>query len=133
MASPLDLWNRHLISRDNSRQFVDCKLLDEVAGKELLNKFRTMELIVSEMVAGTDLQPQELLRKIAMRRQRTRSVCVAARIMQLILLRGFKDIPWNEARRGLVEQFFSADIIPDIDPYKARNTVAVSITLFGYK
>ncbi len=60
------------------------------------------------------------------------SSSAASDMYKVQLLRGFKDIPWNEARRGLVGKFFSADMIPDIDPYKARNTV-VSVTLFGYK
>lgn len=113
------LWNQHIIYVEENRQFVDCKLLDEISGKEIPNKFRRMENTISEMVAGTDVQPMDLIRKIAKHKQRSHSVCVAARTMQLIILRGFKEMPWNEIRRSIVKLFFPPNVMPDVDPYKA--------------
>ena len=46
-------WNRYSIASDNDRKFVDAKILDKIAGKELANKYRTMKRLVSEMVDGT--------------------------------------------------------------------------------
>ena len=119
------LWKRHLIAAEVGRQFVDCKLLDDVMGpgKEIVNKSADMEKIVEEMVAGTDVQAKDLIRKIPVRGQRKPSVCIAARTMQLILLRGLKKMPWNEARRSLVEHFFPQDVLPYVDPYKPREPV----------
>ena len=118
--SPAELWARHLIHVEEGRQFVDCKLLDEIIGTSLANKSADMEKIVEEMVAGTGLNPKDLVRKIAVRRQSKPSVCVAARTMQLILLRGMKKMPWNQARRELVEHFFPCDVLPYIDPFTPR-------------
>lgn len=115
-----ELWNRHLIVGEDNRQFVDCKLLDEIIGNELLNKYRVMEKLIAEMVAGTELVAKDLIRRISVRNQRKPSVCIAARTMQLILLRGFKNMPWNEARRSLVEYFFPQDVLPYVEPHNAR-------------
>ena len=34
------LWKRYSIASDNDRKFVDAKILDEIAEKELANKFQ---------------------------------------------------------------------------------------------
>lgn len=126
-----DLWNSHLITVEENRQFVDSKLLDEVCGVDLTtNKFRKIEIIITDMVAGTIVQPRDLLRKMKSKTKKNR-ICVAARTMQLIILRGFKEMPWNEARRKLVALFFPQDMIPDVDPYTARyNVRTTSVTAF---
>jgi len=104
MNPGLVIWNRHLLPAEQNRQFVDCRLLDEICGKPLLNKLRKLEVLVSEMVSGTDIQPNELVRKISYenkdyKNKRGERICVAARTMQLICLRGFKEMPWNAMRR----------------------------------
>ena len=120
-----DLWNRHLIMVEDDRQFVDCKLLEEILGKEIENKFRYFEKLISEMVAGTGLVAKDLIRNIIMvRKRRSPSVCIAARTMQLILLHGFKNMPWNDVRRNLVEYFFPQDVLPYVDPHKARKPMS---------
>ena len=121
-SAALDLWNRYVTTVENNRQFVDSALLDHICGTTLRNKSRTLEVIITEMVQGIEPQIElaTLLRKIHIRNQSKPSITVAARIMQLIILRGFKDMPWNEIRRSLVEEFFSPDIIPDVDPFTAR-------------
>ena len=96
------LWNRYSIASNNYRKFEDAKILDEIAGKELANKYRTVKRLVSEMVDETTLQVDDLVRKIALPRQRSHSIAVAAGI-----LRGFKELPWNEKRRNLVKFLFS--------------------------
>jgi hypothetical protein len=40
--------------------------------------------------------------------------------MKLIIVRGFKELPWNQMRRDFVSYFFSADVIPDNDPFATR-------------
>ena len=47
------LWNHYSIASDKDRKFVDAKILDEIAGKELASKYRTVKRLVSEMVDGT--------------------------------------------------------------------------------
>ena len=42
------LWNRYSIASDYNRKFVDAKIPDEIAGKKLANKYRTMERVVEE-------------------------------------------------------------------------------------
>jgi hypothetical protein len=39
MESAMDLWYRHLVAAEANQQFVDCKLLDEIIGKDIVNKF----------------------------------------------------------------------------------------------
>ena len=123
MASvALQLWNRYVTTAENNRQFVDALLLDEICGTTLRNKTRLLEVNITEMMQGIEpkIEMTTLIRKIHKRNQRVPSLCVAARIMQLIILRGFKDMPWNETRRNLVEEFFSQHLIPDVDPFTAR-------------
>ena len=65
------------------------------------------------MADGTTLEVDDLVRKIAKpRRQRSRSIAVAAGIMQMLILRGVKEIPWNEIRRNLVKCLFSEKMLP---------------------
>ena len=47
------LWNHYSIASDKNRKFVDAKIFDEIAGKELASKYRTVKRLVSEMVDGT--------------------------------------------------------------------------------
>ena len=49
------LWNLYSIASDNDRKFIDAKSLDEIAGNELANKYRTVKRLVSEMVDGIAL------------------------------------------------------------------------------
>ena len=48
------------------------------------------------MVDGTTLEVDGLVRKIAISRQRSHSIAVAAGIMQMLILRGFKETSWNK-------------------------------------
>ena len=84
------LWNRYSIASDNDRKFVDVKILDGIARKELAKKYRTVKRLVSQMVDGTTLEVDDLVRKIAIPRQSSHSIAVAAGIMQMLILRGFK-------------------------------------------
>ena len=121
-----ELWNSHL-KTFGDRQYVDCKLLDAVYGKEFDNKHRTINMILSEMLTGTGIPPvPNVLRKIATPGQRSPSVCVAVRTMQMILLRGFSRLPWNNIRRGLVALFFPPGMFPDADPYTAIGRISTT-------
>ena len=125
-----ELWNSHL-KTFGQRQYVDCQLLDAICGKEFDNKHRTMKMIISEMLTGTGIPPvPNVLRKISTPGQSGKSsaVCVAARTMQMILLRGFIRLPWNNIRRSLVALFFPEDMFPDADPYTAIRRIGVTTT-----
>ena len=64
------------------------------------------------MVDRTTLEVDDLVGKIAIPRQRSHSIAIAAGIMQILILRGFKEIPWNEKRRNLVNFLFSERMLP---------------------
>ena len=119
-----DLWKKYLIVVENNRELVDCKLLDVVSGKEIQSKYAFVEQVISEMVAGTELVAKDLIRKVSSKNQQKHAIYIPARTMQLILLRGFKKIPWNETRRRLVEHFFPQDVLPYIEPHKARRPMS---------
>ena len=115
------LWNLYSIASDNDRKFIDAKSLDEIAGNELANKYRTVKRLVSEMIDGTALEVDDLVRKIAIPRQPSHSIAVAAGIMQKLILRGFKQIPWNEKQRNLVKFLFSETMLPEYSPFSVIN------------
>ena len=117
-----NLWKSHLRLVENNRQFVDCQLLDEVIGEPIRHKADEMEKVISEMLQGTGMVARDLIRKILVKR--SKSVFIPARIMQLILFRGFKKMPWNETRKRLVEHFFPKCMLPYIEPYNAIQPVS---------
>ena len=69
------------------------------------------------MVDGTTLEVDDLVRKIAIPRERSHSIAVAAGIMQMLILRGIKEIPCNEKRRNLVKFFFSETMLRKYSPF----------------
>ena len=73
------------------------------------------------MFAGTTLEVDDLVRKIAIVRQRSHSIAVVAGTMQMLILRGFKEKPWNEKRRNLVKFLFSETILPEYSPFSVIN------------
>ena len=73
------------------------------------------------MVDGTTLEVDDLVGKIAIPRQRSHSIAVAAGIMQMLILRGFKEKPWNEKRRNLVKFLFSETMLPEYSPFSVSN------------
>ena len=73
------------------------------------------------MFAGTTLEVDDLVRKIAIVRQRSHSIAVVAGIMQMLILRGFKEIQWNEKWRNLVKFLFSETILPEYSPFSVIN------------
>ena len=113
----MDLCNRHLILDEQNRNVVDLALLDEIIGKELDNKRRKMKIVYSEMLAGTDMaeNPREYISSVKRHKARFHSVCIPTRVMQLLLLRGIKELPLNEPRITLVKVFFGFDL--GHDPY----------------
>ena len=86
------LWNRSLIASDD-RKFVDAKIFDETAGKELVNKYRMVQRLVSERFDGTTMEFDDLVRKIAIPRQRSHATAVAD-----VILRGLKELPGSEKK-----------------------------------
>ena len=71
----------------------------------MANKYRTAKRLISEMVDGTTIEVGDLVRKIAIPRQRSHSIAVAAGIMQMLILRGFKEIPWKKKNGGIWSSF----------------------------
>ena len=115
------LWNRYSIASDNDRNFVDAKNLDEIAGKELAKKYRTVKRLVSEMADRTTLEIDNFVQKIAIPRQRSHSIAVAAGVSQMLILRGFKEIPWNEKRRNFVKFLFSEIMLSEYLPFSVMD------------
>ena len=108
------LWSRFSIASDNDRKFVDAKKLDKIAGKELANKNRRVKILVSEMVDGTTLELDNFVRKKKRKTTAKQSFdCSSRRIMHMLILRGFKEIPRNEKRRNLVKFLFSETMLPE--------------------
>ena len=56
------LWNRYSIASDKDGNFVEAKILDEIAGNKLANKYQT--LLVSEMDEGTTLELEKTYEEI---------------------------------------------------------------------
>ena len=75
-----------------------------------------MQRLVSETVEGTTLENDDLVRKIARSRQRSHLIAVAAGIMQMPILRDFKEIQRNEKRRNLVKFLFLETMLPEYSP-----------------
>lgn len=120
-----DLWSRHVIVVEDAREFVNVKLLEQIMGTELKNKYRDLKKVISEMVKGTDINPDDLIRTdIQLRNQSINPIYIAAGTMQLILHRGIKGMQWNVARRSMVEHFFPKDMLPYVEPHKARTPMA---------
>ena len=113
----MELWNKYMVTVNNC-EWIECRLLDAVIGKELPNKYRKLEPIVKELVAGTRWTVGDVFRKTLEPTSNVKAPLVmAAHTMQLLLLRGFKpEMPWNETRRSLVRHFFTSAVIPDEGP-----------------
>ena len=115
--TPLSIWERNSIEVENGKLFANCRLFDSfISGKKIPNKFRKFETLVGEMLTGTNLNPKEFIRRIAVKGQKNPPVFVAAKLAKLFVLRGFKDFPWNSARREFVSLFFNIDVIPNHNP-----------------
>ena len=107
---------------ENRKLFTNCHLFDDISENEIPNKFRKFETLVGELLTGTNLNPKEFIRRIAVRGQKPPAF-VAAKLAKLLVLRGFKDFPWNSARREFVSLFFNNDVIPYYNPYM-KDTLA---------
>ena len=73
------------------------------------------------MVDGTTLEVDDLVQKIVKPRQRSQSSAVAAGVMQVFNLRGFKKIPWNQKRINLVKFLFPGTMLPEYSPFSVIN------------
>ena len=91
-----ELWNRYSIASDKDRKFVDAKVFEEIAGKELANKHRTVQRLISETADGTTLEVDNLVQKFAIPQQRSHLIAAAAGVEQMLSLRRFKEKPWNK-------------------------------------
>ena len=80
-----------------------------------------MERLVSEMVDATTLGNDDLVRKIAIPRRRSHSIAESEGIMQMLIQRGFKEIPWIKKQRNLVEFLFSERMLPEYPRFSVIN------------
>ena len=116
------------LSLADGKKFIDSKILDFISGETLQNRQRKLTSIVAEMVVGTTLKTDDLIQKLPMRGQAQGSIVVASKIMRLLILRGYKELPWNEKRREFVAKYFDARFFPEDgtflnDPFFAQHEV----------
>ena len=78
------------ISLDDGKDITDSKILDFISGNTLQNRQRKLTSIVAEMVVGTTLITDDLIRKVPIKGQPQGSVFVASKIMKLLILRALK-------------------------------------------
>ena len=57
------------ISLDDGKEFIDSKILDFISGNTLQNRQRKLISIVAEMVVGTTLKTDDLIRKLPIKGQ----------------------------------------------------------------
>ena len=107
-------WNCSSIASEYDQKFVDAKILEKIEGKELANNYRTVQRLVSEIVNETTLEVDDLVRRKAVPRQRSHSIAVAAMVKQMLILRGFKEKPWNEKRVAWSSFSFRQQCYPNI-------------------
>ena len=124
--TPLSIWEKNLIEVENGKFFINSRIFDEISGKEIPNKFRRFETLVAEMFNGQNHNPKEFIRKIPVKGHKSTPVFIAAKVARLLVLRGFKDFPWNSCREQFVEFFFNKDVIPYVNPYMT-NVVAEDV------
>ena len=78
------------------------------------------------MYNGQSQNPNEFMRKIPVKGHKSTLIFLAAKVARLLVLRGFKDFPWNSCREQFVEFFFNKDVIPYVNPYMT-NVVAKDV------
>ena len=64
------------ISLDDGKELIDFKILDFLSGNTLQNRQRKLTSIVAEMVVGTTLKTDDLIRKLPIKGQPQGSVFV---------------------------------------------------------
>ena len=124
--TPLSIWEKNLIQVENGKFFINSRIFDEISGKEIPNKFRRFETLVAEMFNGQNINPNEFIRKIPVKGHKSAPIFLAAKVAMLLVLRGFKDIPWNSCREQFVGFFFNKDVIPYVNTYMT-NVVAKDV------
>ena len=105
------------LSLDDGKEFIDSKILDFISGNTLQNCQQKLTSIVAEMVVGTTLKTDDLIQKLPIKGQPQGSVFVASKIMKLLILPGYKDLPWNEKRRKFVAKYFNTRFFLDVGTF----------------
>ena len=85
---------------------VDTKILDYITGSEFSNKRRFVVRTLDQIFAGTNRKPEEFLIISG------KTIAVEKHAMLLVIQRGGKGLPWNKARRDIVQHFFGPYVIP---------------------
>ena len=109
------LWDTNIVKgeKDPSLLFVNVALLDRVIGLEIPNTSRKMSSVLSQFIEES-VNVKDILVSQSVGGHRV--VCLAIRAMQLVLLHGFKGLPWNDLRRGLLHLFYPEEFIAMVDP-----------------
>ena len=63
------------ISLHDGKEFIDSKILDFISGDTLQNRQRKLTSIVAEMVVGTTLKTDDLIRKLPIKGQPAPGIC----------------------------------------------------------
>lgn len=82
---PEVLWSRYTITHEDNRQFIDSKILEDMSGTVISNKFRKLSTMVEDILSGTAINLNDVVRRIARPRQRSHSVVIAVSNKQIIL------------------------------------------------
>ena len=90
------------LSLDDGKEFIDSKIVDFMSGHTLKNCQRKLTSIVAEMVVGTTLKTDDLIQKLPIKGHSQGYVFVTSKKMKLLILRGYKNLPWYEKRREFV-------------------------------
>ena len=73
--TPLSIWERKIIEVENVKLFANCRLFDDISGKEIPNKFRKFETLVGEMLTRTSLNPKEFIGKLLLKARKPPCIC----------------------------------------------------------
>ena len=105
------LWDQHFLIAECNKQFINSDILEEIslAESNSKNRYRKILTAVKQIVAGTPLDPEALIRGVKSKKGGREAVYVAAKIMKLIIVCGLRDHAWNQVRKNFVSFFFSRD------------------------
>jgi hypothetical protein len=116
--TPQELLDNFVLN-EQGQTFINAQILDVIAGSQIRNKTLRLSSVIGNIICGTSLSLDSVLRTVYVftNGKRSQVVAVAAGLMHNIILGGFKDFPWTQLRRDYVTHFFNSSFIPDHDPF----------------
>lgn len=108
---------KYTIELDN-RKFLNARLLDDLSGQPIDEKFRKLKPLVECILLGTSIRRDDVLKTISWLGRKT--VVLAFGVMNLVVIRGFNQLPWTDMRRKYISYVFpnSPELIPDYNTYQ---------------